>query len=79
MDRQRHQADSRARYFLYFNLLHQKMEEHKIKPGNIYNMDEKGLWLELLIYQEGYSGEECERRMGLLQASKMAHASRSPC
>ncbi|KAF7577039.1 hypothetical protein PtrM4_012790 [Pyrenophora tritici-repentis] len=42
MDRQRHQADSGAKYSLYFDLLHQKIEEYKIKPWDIYNMDEKG-------------------------------------
>ena len=42
MDRQRHQADSGAKYSLYFSLLHQKIEEYKVKPGDIYNIDEKG-------------------------------------
>ena len=27
---------------MYFNLLHQKMEEYKIEPRNKYNIDEKG-------------------------------------
>lgn len=27
---------------LYFELLHQKMKEYDIQPGNCYNMDKKG-------------------------------------
>jgi hypothetical protein len=42
MDRNRHQADSGSKYSLYFDLLHQKIEEYKIKAEDIYNMDEKG-------------------------------------
>jgi hypothetical protein len=39
MDRNRHQADSGSKYSLYFDLLHQKIEEYKIKAEDIYNMD----------------------------------------
>ena len=42
MDRERHQADSGVKYTKYFNLVHQKIEEYRIKPVDIYNMDEKG-------------------------------------
>jgi hypothetical protein len=42
MDATRHKADSYYKYKLYFELLHGKMEEHKILPHNSYNMDEKG-------------------------------------
>ena len=42
MDRKRHRANSGVKYKEYFNLLHQKIQEYKIRPGDIYNMDEKG-------------------------------------
>jgi hypothetical protein len=42
MDRNRHKADSGAKYKLYFNLLHNKMAEYQLEARNIYNMDEKG-------------------------------------
>jgi hypothetical protein len=45
MDATRHAADSYIKYKLYFNLLHGKMEEHKILPCNSYNMDEKGFMI----------------------------------
>jgi hypothetical protein len=42
MDRSRHNADSTAKYELYFDILHSKIEEYHILPSNIYNMYEKG-------------------------------------
>jgi hypothetical protein len=45
MDATRHTADSYIKYKLYFDLLHGKMEEHKILPYNSYNMDEKGFMI----------------------------------
>ena len=45
MDYTRHQADSEARYKLYFDLVHSKIEEFDVLPGNIYNMDEKGFMI----------------------------------
>ena len=45
MDRNRHQADSKVKYEAYFTYWHGKMEEYQLEPGNIYNMDEKGLML----------------------------------
>ena len=41
MDRYRHQADTEAKYSLYFDLLESKIAEHDILPENTYNMDEK--------------------------------------
>lgn len=43
MDRDRHKADSGAKYSLYFDLLHSKIKEQNVEPRYIYNMDEKGL------------------------------------
>ena len=45
MSKLRHQADSGAKYSLYFKLLHEKMEEYNIMPTHIFNMDEKGFQL----------------------------------
>ncbi|KAF7568794.1 hypothetical protein PtrM4_134070 [Pyrenophora tritici-repentis] len=42
LDRVRHQADSIDKYDSYFDILHQKMEEHKIERRLTFNMDEKG-------------------------------------
>jgi transposase len=45
IDRERHLADSKHKYELYFNLLHSKMQEHGIDERNTYNMDEKGFFV----------------------------------
>jgi uncharacterized protein YndB with AHSA1/START domain len=45
IDSQRHNADSRAKYKLYFNQLHSKMVQYEIQPYNTYNMDEKGFMI----------------------------------
>ncbi|PVH90685.1 hypothetical protein DM02DRAFT_481903, partial [Periconia macrospinosa] len=45
MDRNRHKADSVAKYTLYFNLLQEKITEYALEPSQIYNMDEKGFQL----------------------------------
>jgi hypothetical protein len=42
MDRDRHRADSRAKYSLYLELLHSKMKGYNVEPRHTYNMDEKG-------------------------------------
>jgi hypothetical protein len=45
MDRERHLADSKHKYELYFKLLHSKMREHSVEERNTYNMDEKGFFV----------------------------------
>jgi uncharacterized protein YndB with AHSA1/START domain len=45
IDSQRHNADNRAKYKLYFDLLHSKMLQYQIQPHNTYNMDEKGFMI----------------------------------
>jgi hypothetical protein len=45
MDYTRHKADSEARYKLYFDLVHGKIKEYDVLPGNTYNMDEKGFMI----------------------------------
>jgi hypothetical protein len=41
MDRNRHQADSEAKYKLYFDFLHSKMSEYNVEARHVYNIDEK--------------------------------------
>jgi hypothetical protein len=41
MDCKRHQTDSEAKYTLYFDLLHQKMQQYDVGPENTYNMNGK--------------------------------------
>jgi hypothetical protein len=45
MDCTRHNADSTAKYKLYFDLLHGKIEEYGVLPTNMYNMDEKSIMI----------------------------------
>jgi hypothetical protein len=45
IDANRHNADSRANYSLYFDLLQQKISQYSIEPRHTYNMDEKGFLL----------------------------------
>jgi hypothetical protein len=42
MDNSRLQADSGAKYSLYFDLLGDKITHYSIDPRHTYNMDEKG-------------------------------------
>jgi hypothetical protein len=42
LDRPRRHADNLSKFNLYFNLLHDKMEEYDVEPQYSYNMDEKG-------------------------------------
>jgi hypothetical protein len=49
MDKERHKADSALKYSLYFDLLRRKMEEYGIKSWLIYNMDEKGFLIGVLL------------------------------
>jgi hypothetical protein len=48
MDRDRHKADSEAKYSLYFKLLHDKMKEYDVQPSHIFNLDEKGFMIGVL-------------------------------
>jgi hypothetical protein len=48
----RHNADSRAKYKLYFDLLHSKMLQYDIQPHNTYNMDEKGFMIGVTMHSK---------------------------
>jgi hypothetical protein len=45
INRDRHKADNSDKYNLYFNLLHEKMQEYGINKRNMYNMDEKSFFI----------------------------------
>jgi hypothetical protein len=45
IDRNRHRADSKLKYKLYFGLLRDKLDQHRVEPRHIYNMDEKGFMI----------------------------------
>jgi hypothetical protein len=59
MDNNRHQADSGAKYSLYFDLLGDKITHYGIEPRYTYNMDQKGF----LIGITGRSKRIFSRRM----------------
>ena len=48
MDRNRHTADSRHKYELYFSLLSDKIDRYSILAGDTYNMDEKGFMIGMI-------------------------------
>lgn len=48
LDHNRARADSAFKYALYFELLKQKIDQHKVEPRHTYNMDEKGFLLGVL-------------------------------
>lgn len=62
-DRSRHQADSGAKYTLYFELLRNKISQYNVEPRHTYNIDEKGFLLGVVtrskrvfsrrLYEEG--------------------------
>jgi hypothetical protein len=49
IDAARKRADSAYRYTLYFELLSWKMKQYKLRPEDIYNMDEKGFLIRILV------------------------------
>ena len=49
MDIARKRANSAFKYTLYFKLLKRKIEEYKINPQLIYNMDKKGFLIRVLL------------------------------
>jgi hypothetical protein len=59
MDNNRHQADSGAKYSLYFGLMRDKITQYSIEARHTYNMDEKGF----LIGITGCSKQVFSRKM----------------
>ena len=48
LDYNRSRADLAFKYLLYFELLRKKIEQYKIEPQYMYNMDEKGFLIGIL-------------------------------
>ncbi|KAF1971181.1 hypothetical protein BU23DRAFT_581726 [Bimuria novae-zelandiae CBS 107.79] len=48
MDRVRYLANSKSKYCLYFELLHQKITKYHLKARDIYNIDKKGFLISLI-------------------------------
>lgn len=49
IDAARKRADSAYKYTLYFELLSRKLQEYELRPEDIYNMDEKGFMIGMLV------------------------------
>ena len=49
MDTNRKKADLAFKYLLYFKLLQYKIKQYKVDPQHIYNMDEKGFLISVLL------------------------------
>jgi hypothetical protein len=49
IDAARKRADSAYKYTLYFKLLSRKLQEYELRPEDIYNMDEKGFLIRMLV------------------------------
>ena len=64
IDRCRFQADSAAKYTLYFNLLSQKIQQYNIDSRQIYNMDEKGFLIGILGKQKRIFSKDSYGRLG---------------
>ncbi|KAF2260266.1 hypothetical protein CC78DRAFT_473449, partial [Lojkania enalia] len=47
IDSNRHKADSRTKYKLYFKLLYIQIAKYSIQPQHTYNIDEKGFLLSI--------------------------------
>lgn len=48
MDSVSHNADSAAKYKLYFELLHDKIQQYDVEAAHTYNMDEKGFMIDIV-------------------------------
>ncbi|KAF1992797.1 hypothetical protein P154DRAFT_595223 [Amniculicola lignicola CBS 123094] len=49
IDIQRKRANSAFKYALYFKLLERKIQQYNVDPRHIYNMDEKGFLISILL------------------------------
>jgi len=49
IDINRKRANSAFKYLLYFKLLRRKIKQYKVDPQHIYNMDEKGFLIGILL------------------------------
>ena len=49
LDHNHSRADSVFKYILYFELLRKKIEQYRVEPQHIYNIDEKGFLVGILL------------------------------
>ena len=49
LDYNRVRVDLVFKYTLYFKLLRKKLEQYKVEPQNIYNIDKKGFLIGILL------------------------------
>ena len=49
LDHNHSRADSVFKYILYFKLLREKIEQYKVEPQYIYNIDKKGFLVKILL------------------------------
>jgi hypothetical protein len=52
IDCTRYNANSTAKYKLYFNLLHSKIKKYSVLPTNMYNIDKKGVIIGVTSYSK---------------------------
>lgn len=66
-DAARKRADSAAKYALYLQCVERKLQDYKILPENIYNMDEKGFLIGILQKGKRIFSKRNYERDGLKQ------------
>ena len=52
LDLDRKKTDSVQKFILYFELIGQKIEQYNLIPEQIYNMDEKGFMIRIMIKEK---------------------------
>jgi hypothetical protein len=66
IDSKRQQADQKASYKRYFTVLKEKIEQYKVEPHNVYNMDEKGFLIGYLVKTKRVFNKDSHARGALL-------------
>lgn len=72
MDAKRHQADSGAKYSLYFDLLQSKITKYNVEPHHTYNMDKKGFLIRITSRLKRVLAKGRTRKRRLQKLFKMA-------
>ena len=78
MSKLRCNADSGAKYSLYFKLLAEKIEEYNVQPTHIFNMDEKGFQLGRIGRTKRIFSKARWDKKGYANRLRMAQVSGSP-
>ncbi len=69
MESKRHKAASLRKYEAYFHVINEKIEEHRIREENTYNMDEKGFIISVLHKQHRVFSREAYESKRVTQGS----------